>query len=290
MAGSADATGTGRRSRLQAIEDGALRLLFSLLLIGTIVVLGADAWPGIDAARRAVPDVVPEWDRSPVPMPPATPGDQVRRYSPTGVPALPGDGPGALPGHAGPPGAEALQETMTFRRGTEGRASAVGRIDPGIASEFSAFLDSQGDELTTLVLHSPGGSVRDAIAMARALREKGIATEVPENGYCASSCPLVFAGGAARSVGDPAWLGVHQAYTAPDQEGSMADGIASGQEISADALALIVEMGVDGAAWVHAMRTPKDQLYVFTRDELAEYGWIATEEEVAAASVQQSVD
>lgn len=84
---SASAKGTGRRSRPQAVEDGVLRLLFSLLLIGTIVVLGADAWPGIEAARRAAPDIVPEWDRSPVPMPPAAPGDQVRRYSPTGVPA-----------------------------------------------------------------------------------------------------------------------------------------------------------------------------------------------------------
>ncbi|MEW5422377.1 hypothetical protein [Amorphus sp. 3PC139-8] len=278
-----------RPPRAQAIEDGVLRLVFALLLSGTIVVLGADAWPGLEAARKAIPGLggEPETDPHSIPMPPPMPGDQVRRYSPSGVPELPEDGPAALPGYVRAPGAEALVGTMTFHRGTDGRASAVGRIDPGMAKTFDDFLESQGDELTTLVLHSPGGSVRDAIAMARAIRDKGLATEVPENGYCASSCPLVFAGGAGRTIGDPAWLGVHQAFAATDEDGTIADGMANGQAISAEVLDLLVEMNVDPAAWIPAMRTPADALYVFTREELTEFRWVATEEEIAAEEASQ---
>lgn len=283
MAETATETTVRRPPRAQAIEDGVLRLVFALLLTGTIVVLGADAWPGIEAARKAIPELggEPETDPHPIPMPPPMPGDQVRRYSPAGVPELPQDGPAALPGYVSAPGANALVGSMEFRRGTEGRASAVGRIDPGMAKTFDAFLESQGDELTTLVLHSPGGSVRDAIAMARAIRDKGIATEVPENGYCASSCPLVFAGGAARSIGEPAWLGVHQAFAATQEDGTIADGMANGQAISAEVLDLLVEMSVDPAAWIPALRTPADALYVFTREELTQLGWIATREQIA---------
>jgi len=52
----------------------------------------------------------------------------------------------------------------------------------------------------TVVLRSPGGSVQDALAMGRLIREKQFATEVEAGRYCASSCPLVFAGGAAGKL------------------------------------------------------------------------------------------
>lgn len=272
---------SGHGSRLQKVEDTILRIVFALLLVGAAVVLGMDARPAIEAARERLPEVFDPAPTGPVPMPPAEPGDQVRRYSPSGVPALPGDGPEPLPGHVDRPGGDALVQAMEFRRGTEGRASAVGFIEVGTAAAFAQFLESQGDELTVLVLHSPGGSVRDAIEMARALREKGVATHVPTNGYCASSCPLVFAGGTARSVGEPAWVGVHQAFAPGEREGTIADGLAGGQEISAEVLALLVDMGIDAAAWIPAMRTPKDRLYVYTRDELEEYGWLAEGEAAA---------
>jgi hypothetical protein len=42
---------------------------------------------------------------------------------------------------------------------------------------FEEFIDAS-PELTTLTLHSPGGSVRDAIAMAELLREREIDTAV----------------------------------------------------------------------------------------------------------------
>jgi len=64
--------------------------------------------------------------------------------------------------------------------------------------------------IKTVVLRSPGGSVRDALAMGHLIRQKQFSTEVVSGRYCASSCPLVFAGGVERRAGEKAAIGVHQ--------------------------------------------------------------------------------
>jgi len=110
--------------------------------------------------------------------------------------------------------------------------AAQGRIDAGAAARFNAFLRSLGDVKRPILLNSPGGSVQDAIAMGRAIRARGLAVVVaktmlepcakpckvlerrgePETtaAFCASACPLVFAGGQARIVSPLAYLGLHQ--------------------------------------------------------------------------------
>src|SRR3989442_1259589 len=67
-----------------------------------------------------------------------------------------------------------------------------------------------GGYIKTVVLNSPGGSVADAMAIGRLIRAKKFATEVEAAKYCASSCPLVFAGGIERRAGEKAVIGVHQ--------------------------------------------------------------------------------
>ncbi|MEH2529823.1 hypothetical protein V1277_003802 [Bradyrhizobium sp. AZCC 1588] len=47
-------------------------------------------------------------------------------------------------------------------------------------------------------LNSPGGPVSHALAMGRLIRERNFATEIEAGKYCASSCSLMFAGGAIR--------------------------------------------------------------------------------------------
>ena len=41
-------------------------------------------------------------------------------------------------------------------------------------------------------------------------------------------------------------------------------------QVSAGAQNLLVEFGVDPRVWTHAMSTPKESLYLFTPEELAE--------------------
>ncbi|MEO1067076.1 MAG: hypothetical protein AAFW47_06840 [Pseudomonadota bacterium] len=253
-------------------EDVVLTFLFGVLLAGVLGVLVLDFRTLMGSS---IPFDVPllRTTDAPPAIRPARKDDQVRRYSPqTRVDFGPG-GKVVLPGISGSPDT-LLSGSMTFHRAADGVASAVGLIDPGTAFRFDDFLAAEGEpSVNTLYLHSPGGSVRDAIDMARRIRESGIETIIAKNGYCASSCPLVFSGGRKRTVTKPAALGVHQVFTSDTATGTLQQGIANAQSISAEAQQLLVDMGVDPRAWIEAMATPKDQLYLFTDEEIQDLKW-----------------
>ncbi len=92
----------------------------------------------------------------------------------------------------------ALAKPMTFELVGGGRLIANGTITAGVSQSFAAEAERHGEYIKTVVLNSPGGSVTDALAMGRLIREKRFATEVEAGKYCVSSCPLVFAGGVDR--------------------------------------------------------------------------------------------
>jgi hypothetical protein len=104
----------------------------------------------------------------------------------------------------------ALRDKMTFELEGDGRLKATGTIIPGTAEDFAAEIAKRGSYIKTVVLRSPGGSVRDALAMGRLIRQKQFATQVEGGRYCASSCPLVFAGGVERRASSNAAIGVHE--------------------------------------------------------------------------------
>ena len=60
---------------------------------------------------------------------------------------------------------------------------------------------------------SAGGNLYEGLQMGAILRDKGIATYVPQNVSCESSCANMFFGGAKRKAKGK--LGVHQFYS-PD--------------------------------------------------------------------------
>jgi hypothetical protein len=118
---------------------------------------------------------------------------------------------------------------------------ADGEINADTPARLKKFLKTIGDRKLPIVIRSPGGNVRAALAMGRLIRGKGLDVAVgytnftsceprQENcdagktsgytgvaltsmGYCASACPLVLAGGVRRLVGTWAFLGVHQITT-----------------------------------------------------------------------------
>jgi hypothetical protein len=167
-------------------------------------------------------------------------------------------------------GDDRLKSAMSFDLLGDGRLIAIGTIRPGTAKVFAAEIEKRGGYVKSVVLHSPGGSVSDAIEMGRLIRQKQFATEVESGRYCASSCPLVFAGGVERRAGESAAIGVHQvtALAASDTALTAVDGMDGVQRMSAECQKYLLEMGIDPMVWVHAMETPTDQLFYFTRDEL----------------------
>jgi hypothetical protein len=162
-----------------------------------------------------------------------------------------------------------LARPMTFDLVSGGRLMATGTITPGLSESFAAEVSKHGDYIRTVVLNSPGGSVTDAMAMGRLIRERKFATEVEAGKYCASSCPLMFAGGVERRAGSRAAIGVHQvAVSATPTLGPPRDEMSIAQNISARCQRYLGDMGISLQAWVHAMETPHDRLFVFKPDEL----------------------
>lgn len=249
-------------------EDAALRLVFWLMLGGAGLVLGLDAHQLRQEAAASIP--ARQGPVGPVVTKPPSRTDQVRPYFPVAAPRRLGEGAPDLPGVVETE-ADLLAAPMSFVRGPKGAASAVGRIEAGVAAEFARFVSAQNGEVKALYLHSPGGSVQDALEMAALIREEGIDTVVVDNAYCASSCPLIFSGGVKRSVGAEAWVGVHQIFPADATRGDLSEGMAQAQATSARIQAHLTEMGVDPALWIHAMETPSDSLYLLTQEELRDY-------------------
>ena len=85
-----------------------------------------------------------------------------------------------------------------------------GDITPEIATQFAQIL-SLRPKARVLALNSAGGDVEGALDLARAVRQLGLATAVPEGMGCYSACAYVFFAGTERDAAGE--LGVHQIST-----------------------------------------------------------------------------
>jgi hypothetical protein len=234
-------------------DDHVLRWLFATMVAATVAVIALDYTEMLQAPERQTPSpalTAPDTVRpSAEPLPSRRRGER---------------GPGVLRTSD-----KALGAPITFELAGDGRLVATGTVVPGAAETFAAEIEKRGGYVKTVVLHSPGGSVQDALKIGRLIRERKYSTEVPDARYCASSCPLMFAGGVERIAGPKAAIGVHQvsALTAAPNA-NMADGMSSAQRVSAEVQRYLRDMGVDGQVWVHAMETPANELFYFKPDEL----------------------
>ena len=252
------AVGLRGRVRAWAVnnpEDGVLRLLLSGLIAGTIAVVALDYTQMLNA---------PERQSQRLPGSPLEPSTEAPSAQP-----LPSRRDGDRRRGGLRKADKALAAPMTFELAGDGRLIATGTIDPGAAARFAAEVEKRGSYVRTVVLHSPGGSVQDALRIGRLIREKGFHTAVEDGAYCASSCPLVFAGGVERLAAPKAAIGVHQIFAAQSNAPvNAADAMNNAQRISAECQRYLGDMGVDLQVWVHAMETPKDELFYFRPDEM----------------------
>ena len=249
----------------ERIQDALLWLVFLAMISAAGYVLMLDyRYLQYEDRLAGIEDT-----REPVPMMPVSPSDQIRPYVPGSRPVGPSrEAPDLSPFKISPDMPE--REPMVFSSDGNGALLAFGTISPGTADIFERTLDSLNEPVTEIVLHSPGGSVQDALTMAQLIRDKELNTRIIANGYCASSCPLVFAGGVKREAHETAWIGVHQVYAPPSTFGSIQQGMDDAQRISAQTQQALLDFGVDPVLWIKAMETPKDQLYVLTAHELEE--------------------
>jgi len=237
-----------------AFEDGAIiRAAFFGLLTATAVILY------LDYAELS--------GQQPLAMP-----SELTPVLPAFDPSAPG---GGAPGPAVTTPMDVLRAPLDIKLGSASALAVTGTILPGSAESFAAEIDSYGEYVKTVVLDSPGGSVADALAMGRLIRERGFATAVKAGGLCASSCPLVFAGGVERLADPAAAIAVHQIYAATPSDTPLASRLAAAGNAMSDAQSMtaqisryLIEMGVDGEVWLRALETPPDRLSYFTPADL----------------------
>lgn len=247
---------------LSRFDDGeVIRWAFRGLLLGAVGVLALDLR---DLARED------GWFDAAPPLLPAT-------AEPVLPPAVRDDGDGSEtvdPRDKVTADEDALRRPIRFSLQPGGVLEATGTIDPGAAARFAEEIAQRGEYVETVSLNSPGGSLADALAMSELVREKGLATLVDEGAICASSCPLLLAGGKARRVAEKAAVGLHQFY-ADNLDGlDIPQAMADAQATTAQITRHLSEMGVDPALWLHALETPPRRLYYLSAEEMAGYGLV----------------
>ncbi|MEM7547550.1 MAG: hypothetical protein AAF367_18635 [Pseudomonadota bacterium] len=247
-------------------------LLIAQLALGTALV-----WVDFTGHQ---PGTVPITPRETTPV---APGDQVRRYDPTMVPSRDGQRRGR---DGARKGTIALPETMralSFRQITDERFGEVmvveGGIAPGDGDRFVAALETALNGTAppgTVSLHSPGGSLQDALVIARRIRGAALDTLVVADAACISACPTVLFAGTARYVARTAWIGMHQSYLADVTAVTTRRAVAEVQHIQGEVIAFAREAGVDAGVHALALQTPPEDVYFLVPDELEEYR-VATE-------------
>lgn len=235
------------------LEDGAIiRAAFFGLLTATAVILYLD-YTELNATQPAA------------------------AVAPDLTPILPAFDPSAPAGKPGPEVTtpiDQLREPLSVALVSGGTLQLTGTIDPGAAARVEAEIAAHGEYIRTVALDSPGGAVADALSIGRLIRDKGFATSVAAGALCASSCPLIFAGGRERIATARSAIGVHQIYAAAPADSLLSRVAAAGQAMS-DAQTLTAQisrylkgMGVDEEVWLKALETPPDRLTYFSAEDL----------------------
>ncbi|MBJ3762062.1 hypothetical protein ILP92_04795 [Maribius pontilimi] len=231
--------------------------------LGVLLVAGdaAPAWQGLRLGPSA-----PRLDQ------PVAPGDQTRRYRPRDL------GPGA-PGAPFPPTGD-MPARLVLSDVSIGGSDAlrlVGRIAAGDGARVAEKLAERfedADAPRRVYLHSPGGSVLDALDLGRFLRDEGIATALAEGDVCLSACPYLLAGGATREIDEAASVGVHQHYFGQSSVQPAFMAVEDIQRGQGQVMEYLVEMGIDPRIMQPALLTPPNEIYILLPDELRDYGMI----------------
>lgn len=115
-------------------------------------------------------------------------------------------------------------------------------------------------EARIVALNSPGGDVDSALTMAHKIHKLGLSTYVPPEMGCYSACAYMYFAGAGRQAAGE--LGVHQISS------EVADVVFT-QATLGDVLDALELFGVAQPIISNMLRTPPDDMYVFSGEEIA---------------------
>lgn len=145
----------------------------------------------------------------------------------------------------------------------------------------SGFFDARDDlgEFSRLVQEAPtegvtfdskGGDILKAMELGRLIRQHGLPTTQPWVNDCLSACAWAFMGGAER-LASPGAIGVHQSSFLGESDMSVYEAVSAVQDLTADLMQYMVEMGVDLALLQLALRYGAHEIRYITEQELEEF-------------------
>ena len=143
-----------------------------------------------------------------------------------------------------------------------------------LETEVSAF------EPDVIMFDSPGG-ITTALEYGRLIRKLEVNTLQLRSHLCASACAFAFVGGYERHA-EAGAIGVHQSWFPDDVKTSEA--VAGIQEVTADVMVYLMEMGVDTNLLQLSMTTGSDDMRYLTVEEMTELGVITPVREDAEQS------
>ena len=131
--------------------------------------------------------------------------------------------------------------------------------------KFLDLVKSSGAD--TVSFDSEGGNIMAALELGRAIRKAGLDTYQEQGRECASACSLLFASGVNRSADDQV-IGVHQSWFDTEAGIEMEEAVSAVQELTADMLTYLIEMGVDPKLLQLSLTTPSDDMHYLSTDEM----------------------
>ena len=159
--------------------------------------------------------------------------------------------------------AETLYGSFRFDDRSPTSLFLTGEIRSGDSFELRKAL--RDHDIQIVVMGSAGGNLYEGLQMGAILHDKGIATYVPPEVNCESSCANMFFGGARRVAAGR--LGVHQFFSRDgDRSASLGEAEASAQYTMADVIGIMNEL--DTPPFVYEKMLGTTEIYYFTPDEL----------------------
>lgn len=240
-----------------------------------------------DAALLRAAAAAPPPPATAPPAPPPVPPNMPARRSENGAPlppAAPAGAPTTLGGLEAPMRFVYVQaELPELNLAPQPVILAQGTIlpdtDAGLRTLLATYQVPPG---TLVVLASPGGNLRGAVALGRLIRSSGLSTVIGRSDggsgivtrdvRCFSACTLAYIGGVRRLFAANSHFGVHQFWTEAEITAEAA--IAASQRVTAQLVEYVREMGIDPSLISEASRAGPETMNLLSPTRLAELGII----------------
>jgi hypothetical protein len=135
-------------------------------------------------------------------------------------------------------------------------------IDTGSIADFHKAL-AMRPKAKVVLLHSPGGDVDAALALAAEIRQRGLSTAIPNDFACYSACTFLFFAGKEHVVRGK--LGVHR-VSMEGLDDTGAAGVYDG-----DVRQALTKYGCPNQVIKAMVSTPPSQLHVFSHKEITAF-------------------